>query len=123
MNPVESYIYNMDTVEQEIASYLHDVFTQKYGMTCKLRYHIPFYDINKWVCYINPQKKTGVELCFLHGRWMSDECGLLEARGRTQIKGVIYHNLSEINEEPLMSTIDEAIILDKEFSKSKKLPR
>jgi len=50
MNPVESYIYHLEGEEREIGSYLHDLLTQRYGMMYKL----PFYDMKKWLCYINP---------------------------------------------------------------------
>jgi hypothetical protein len=56
MNPIESYIYHLEGEEREIASYLHDLLTQRYGMMYKLRYKLPFYDMKKWLCYINPQK-------------------------------------------------------------------
>ena len=122
MNPVESYIDRLENEEREISSYLHDILTQRYGMTYKLRYKIPFYDIKKWLCYVNPQKKGGIELCFLHGRWMEDPQGALDAKGRTQIYGITYHKLVEINEEILEVLIKEAIQLDYKFSLLKKLP-
>lgn len=122
MNPVESYIYRLEGQEREIASYLHDLFTERYGMTYKLRYRIPFYDIKKWLCYISPQKKGGIELCFLHGRWMQDPQGALDAKDRTQVYGITYHNLEDIDEDVLDVLITEAIELDIKFNLLKKLP-
>ena len=155
MNPVESYIYHLEGEEQEIASYLHDLLTQRYGMTHKLRYKLPFYDVKKWICYINPQKKQtrkikkasskstedsnsmfvndesackqhiggGIELCFLHGRWMKDPQGALDAKNRTQVYGITYHKLEEINEEILQILLEEAIEIDEKFWLLKKLPK
>ena len=156
MNPVESYIYHhLEGEEREIASYLHDLLTQRYGMTYKLRYKIPFYDVKKWLCYINPQKKRtrkikkasskspedassmfvndvaaskqyiggGIELCFLHGRWMKDPQGALDAKDRVQIYGITYFTLEEIDEEVLQVLIEEAIEIDEKFSLLKKLPK
>lgn len=123
MNPVESYIYHLEEEEREIASYLHDLFTQRYDMTYKLRYRIPFYDINKWLCYLSPQKKGGLELCFLHGRWMKDPQGALDAKDRTQVFGITYQKLEDINERVLEILIEEAIELDTKFKSLKKLPR
>ncbi len=128
MNPVESYIYNLEGVQREIVSYLHDLLTQRYGMTYKLRYKVPFYDLHKWLCYTNPQKSKkgvegGIELCFLHGRWMDDPQGALDAKNRVQIYGITYHSLEEIDEEVLQVLIEEAIIVDEKFSKLKKLPK
>ena len=134
MNPVESYIHQLEEQEQEIVSYLHDLLTQRYGMTYKLRYKVPFYDIKKWLCYINPQKKRskklepqqssrGIELCFLHGRWMKDPQGALNPKDRVQIYGITYYTLEEIDEVVLDVLIQEAIEIDEKFSKLKKLPK
>ena len=133
MNPVESYIYHLEGEEREIASYLHDLLTQRYGMSYKLRYRVPFYDLKKWLCYINPQKKRkalnqqdiggGIELCFLHGRWMEDPQGALDAKDRVQISGITYLSLEEIDEDVLIVLIEEAIEIDEKFSKLKKLPK
>lgn len=112
MNPVETYIYNQEGEVREILSYLHDLFTQRYGMTYRIRFRIPFYDITKWVCYVNPQKKGGVELCFLHGRWMDDPNNILESKGRKQIHGITYKTLNDIDEDLLISVIEEAIRVD-----------
>lgn len=134
MNPVESYIHQLEGQEQEIVSYLHDLLTQRYGMNYKLRYKVPFYDIKKWLCYINPQKKRpkklepqrssrGIELCFLHGRWMKDPQGALNPKDRVQIYGITYYTLEEIDEVVLDVLIQEAIEIDEKFSKLKKLPK
>lgn len=56
MNHVESYISHLKDEEREIASYLYDLLTQRYGMMYKLRYELPFYDMKKWLYYINPEK-------------------------------------------------------------------
>ena len=113
MNPVETYIYNQEDEEREILSYLHDLFTQRYGMTYKLRFKVPFYDITKWLCYLSPQKKGGIELCFLHGRWMNDVGGALDAKKRVQVYGITYHRLEDIDEDVLSNLIEEAIRVDK----------
>lgn len=123
MNPVESYISHLESDQLDLCSYLHDVMLHKYNMSCKLRYGIPFYDLNKWLVYIKPLKQGGVELCFLHGRWMKDEQGLLKSNGRKQIKGVVYAALTDIDEEALFAAIDEAVVLDKEFKDLKRLPK
>ena len=129
MNPVESYIYKLEGEQREIMSYLHDLLSQRYQMTYKLRYKVPFYDMKKWLCYLNPQKKSttmlngGIELCFLHGRWMVDPQGALDAKNRVQIAGITYLSLEDINEEILEILIKEAIEIDDKFSKLKKLPK
>jgi len=113
VNPVETYIYQQQGEEREIMSYLHDLLTQRYGLTCRMRFSIPFYDKTKWICYLSLQKKGGIELCFLHGRWMQDLNGALEAKKRVQVYGITYHKLQDINEDVLVDLIEESIRIDK----------
>jgi hypothetical protein len=56
MKNVESYISHLKDEEREIESYFYDLLTQRYGMMYKLRYKLPFYDMKKWLYYINPEK-------------------------------------------------------------------
>lgn len=91
--------------------YLHGIFTQA-GLKPRLRYGIPFYDGNKWICYLNPLKGGGVELVFVRGRDFVDPTGLLEGRGRKMVRGVIWRNLQEVPEEALREMLAAALILD-----------
>ena len=111
MSPVEAYIIDLEGNQKEIMLYLHS-YLEGLNLQSKIRYRVPFYYGKSWICYINPQKKGGVELVFLRGNEMANENGLLDARGRSQVMGVFIHNLKDIPQEAIQETLMEAIILD-----------
>lgn len=102
--------------QQRILLVLHEIITSLPQVTDKIRYKIPFYDRKSWVCYLNPLKEGGVELCFLHGNELSNEQGLLDFKGRKQVAGISYFAVSDIREEPLLEILQEALLLDEEHS-------
>jgi hypothetical protein len=90
-------------------------------VTCKIRFKIPFYYRKSWICYLNPVKGNGVEFVFLRGNELSNEQGLLEAKGRKQVSGVTFYEIKEIPQEVLQEVVMEALILDDEVKyKSKR---
>lgn len=110
------YIEARDGEQQRILLVLHELITSLPQVTDKIRYKIPFYDRKSWVCYLNPLKEGGVELCFLHGNELSNEQGLLDFKGRKQVAGISYFAVSDIREEPLLEILQEALLLDEEHS-------
>ena len=110
------YIEARDGEQQRILLVLHEIITSLPQVTDKIRYKIPFYDRKSWVCYLNPLKEGGVELCFLHGNELSNEQGLLDFKGRKQVAGISYFAVSDIREEPLLEILQEALLLDEEHS-------
>ena len=110
------YIEARDGEQQRILLVLHELITSLPQVTDKIRYKIPFYDRKSWVCYLNPLKEGGVELCFLHGNELSNEQGLLDFKGRKQVAGMSYFAVSDIREEPLLEILQEALLLDEEHS-------
>ena len=110
------YIEARDGEQQRILLVLHELITSLPQVTDKIRYKIPFYDRKSWVCYLNPLKEDGVELCFLHGNELSNEQGLLDFKGRKQVAGISYFAVSDIREEPLLEILQEALLLDEEHS-------
>lgn len=112
MLSVQEFIYDLENEERKITQYLHELITSLPEMEAKIRYKVPVYFRRSWICYINPQKKGGVELVFLRGNEMVNENGLLDARGRSQVMGVIIHKLKDIPHEAIQETLMEAIVLD-----------
>jgi hypothetical protein len=90
------------------------------GVTLKWRYKLPFFYRHSWICYLNPLKSGGVELCFTKGYLLSNFNGLLSANGRSMISGVEYANIEEIDRESLMDTFHEALILDQNTASKKR---
>jgi len=114
MEAVLGFIEEQDAPNRQIMQYLHDIMTAVPDVTCKIRYHVPMYYRMSWICYLNPQKKGGVEWVLLRGNELSNIQGILEARGRKQVKGAIFNQVSEIDENIIREIFMEALILDEE---------
>lgn len=115
MSPVEDFIYNYDGNQREIMLFLHNLLVSDFDLRPKISYKIPFYYRKSWICYINPLKGEGIEFAFTRGNELSNEQGLLEERGRQQVRGVIFKELSDIPYQTLREILQEAIILDEKI--------
>jgi hypothetical protein len=112
MNEVEEFIYAYEGETLEVMKYLHDLMMDQPGIYCKLSFKIPFYYRNSWICYIYPQKKGGIEFAFTRGHELSNEQGILDARGRKEVAGILLKSMDDIPQESLFEVIQEAILLD-----------
>ena len=117
MDSVIQFIEGQSENRKPIMYLIHELMLEVPGMTTKIAYRIPFYYRNKWVAYLNPIKPDGVELVFTQGFRMPNENGLLNDRGRKIVSGVSYQTVEEIQLEPLLEILDEAIRVDDQFSK------
>jgi len=114
MNVVD-YIIDQPEPSGTIMGYFHDHIMSTYEhLTCTMKYDIPFYVGNHWICYLNPQKKglQGIELCFTRGIELSNADGVLNSKGRKQISGVIIKDIESAPIDAIKRTLEEAIILD-----------
>jgi hypothetical protein len=112
MDDVQNYILDREGEEQAILQYLHDMLTSFTEVTATIRYKIPFYYRKNWVLYLNPQKKGGIEICFIYGQRLSNDYGLLETKERKQVAGITIKKISEIPEEKIFEIIQEAFLID-----------
>ena len=112
MDPVLSFIYNLEGAQKLIAEHLHNLITSYPEVVYKIRYRIPFYYRKSWICYVNPIKNGGIELAFVRANELSNENGLLNFKDRKQVAGVIFNSVKEIKEEPLLEVLEEAFLLD-----------
>ena len=109
----QDYIYNLeDANQQAIFQYLHDVLISYPSIETKIRYKVPFYFCKNWICYLNPKKESSVELVFLRANEFSHTTPFLDFKDRKQVAGIIYHALSDINEEILHQVLEEALMID-----------
>ena len=111
MQAVYDYIYARDENVKEIMLQLHEHFIG-IGLQPKIRFGLPMYYQRTWLCYLNPKKTGGVELVFMRGRELSNAHGLLEARGRTQVTGVILRDPDKIPMAAIKESLEEALVLD-----------
>ncbi len=120
MQKVLDYIYEPDRQYQDVLIFLHELLTGTFGLQPVLRYRIPFYDQHSWICYLNPVRKKGIEIAFIRGNELSNSQGMLDARGRKQVAGIIFKEARSIPLEMLEEIILEAIWIDEQQYKLKK---
>lgn len=112
MSQVEDYIFEFQDKQGELLKYFHELLCNRLGLEAKMRYQIPFYYRNSWICYLNPGKKGRVEFAFTRGNELSNSQGLLDSKGRKQVLSIEYQSLEDVNEEILIEILHEAILLD-----------
>ena len=112
MADVQSFIERHEGQQRLILEYFRNVFVEELGLIEKIRFKIPFFFNRSWICYLNPVKNNGIDLSFLRGNELSNVQGLLEARGRVQVRSVTFYNLEDISRSLIDEIIQEAILLD-----------
>ena len=114
---MDAFLERVSDSQEEMVMFLHEQFLQFPGVSSKIRFKIPFYYYNSWVCYLNPVKPNKIELVFIHGNELSNEQGLLDPRGRKMVAGIMLENLRTIPLDSIMEIFSEAIMLDEEKKK------
>ncbi len=112
MNEVETYILEKEGSQKEMLLYFHFLFVERFGLQPKIRFKIPMYYKNKWLTYLNPNKKGGVELSFINGFKLSNRQNLLESKGRKMVRSITFECLEEIQERLICEILEEAIEID-----------
>lgn len=112
MLTVQDFIYDLEGEQRAIFEYLDELISGFPEIEAKIRYRVPFYFRKSWICYLNPKKDNGVELCFLRANELADAGGILNFKDRTQVAGIEITSLKEIPEEGIREILMEAILLD-----------
>ncbi len=88
------------------------------GGRSQIKYRIPFYLVNKSICYINPHKDH-ITIGFPRGYLMSNEAGNLlgEKDKLKQVRYVKIFNLEYLYSEELALLLQEALLLDEQNPK------
>ena len=93
------FLESVAPMQAELISTLDREFRESMGMTRKMRYKIPFYDHKSWVCYLNPIKKSHVDLCFLDGRALAHTFPILDMKNRKMVSSLRLDILANIPSE------------------------
>jgi hypothetical protein len=112
MLSLDTFLASLPPAQNAVVSHLLESLTTYPGVEIKMRYGIPFLYRKSWICYLNPLKKGGVELVFIRGVALSNQNGLLEAKGRKMVAGRTYPDLQSIDEDLLWEVFNEALLLD-----------
>lgn len=112
MDSVLSFIESQNEQQSAIMMMLHRLITAHPKMQYKISYKIPMYSLKKWVCYVNPIKKGGVEVVFVRATELSNESGILDFKKRKWMAGITYQHVEDIDELVLNEVLQEAFLLD-----------
>lgn len=123
MTEIEDFILNHSGAQRTILEHMHHLISGYPNVVGKIRYKIPFYYKKSWICYLNPTKAGGIELAFPRGNELADEAGLLEAKGRKQVRSITYNALSEIDDHAVNAILQEAFLLDDHVAYASKRTR
>jgi hypothetical protein len=119
MNPVESFILEKNGKQQEIFQFLHLWILSKHtGIHTFISYGIPFYKLNRRLCYLNPMKNGDVDFVFLEGAKFINFGHLLNKDKRKQVGGYMVSDLEDIDMTHLEYLMVEAIELDQSIYES-----
>lgn len=117
---VADYFEKASPEQQKILSCLRDALLRNaVHIEEKWRYKIPFYDYYGMCFYLNCKKDGSVELGFIDGAIMSNTDGILSSDHLKQIRHYKVHRYSEIDQQALSATIQEALIIREGRNKSK----
>ncbi len=120
LQQVEQFIAAQARPQRSLLLALHQLLLTYPGIKPKVRYGLPFYDQNKWVCYLNPLKKGGVEMGFTRANEMPEMAELLNKKGRSQIAGIDVFELNENVIEKIDQIMQCALQLDRTPTVKKK---
>src|SRR5688572_4052413 len=96
----------------------------------RLSYGVPYFFHHRRICYLWPtslipcayakpvEEKVTLGMCY--GNLLSNDQGLLIADKRKQVYVMRFSKMSQVNEQAIREIIQEAILVDQQFSKTKK---
>jgi hypothetical protein len=109
---VEDYILNLPQEKKEIYLILREIVHETLPKASeKLSYGIPFFYLNKPLCYIH-QHKNGVDLSFVRGYAFTNYGELLEKRDRKMVRSLHYKGVNDIDVLILKEILTEASNVD-----------
>ena len=123
MKPAEDYILNQPEPFKSILLHLQILIETNFpDVNLQYKWKLPFYYLdNKPFCYLNASKKKGyVDVAFWVASHLTKHNEFLISENRKVIKSLRYFKLEEIQEEILLSVLDEVHQLkEKGFYKRK----
>ncbi len=115
MKPADLYILNQPEKYRNILLHIASVIEHTIpNVTLEYKWTVPyFYYKNKTLCYLNASHKHQfVDVGFAKGfQLKQNKQHLVVDNGRNTVKSLRYFSLEEINNEILISVIQEAITL------------
>jgi hypothetical protein len=135
MREVESFINSLPKDEQIILKWLREmIISADDRISEKLSYGVPYFSRNRRLFFLwpasaipgPPEKKLRspkVTFGFCYGNLLSNDQGLLVDEHRKQVFTIPISGASEISDHLLREIINEAILVDDEFKRKKKVTK
>jgi hypothetical protein len=117
---IEDYIFNLENPKQaELIEGAHNLIESLVPqIKSSIKWKVPYYEYVKHMCYLNPQKNGGIEICFVHGKLFSNEQGLLQDKNRKYVRGLQINSLEELYQDAVAEIIVEAVTINEELERS-----
>lgn len=110
------FLEALPEAERLLVIALHDHIVEvQPSIEVRMAYGIPFFYHNKRFAYLNPTKMGGVDLGFTRGHAMLDPSGILESKGRTQIKTATFFTCEDVPWETVTAWVVQAIDLNQKL--------
>lgn len=113
--------------EKKICLQLRTLITEHFPqLREKFGYGVPYYHQHSRICFMYPAsfpysgQPEGVAFGFTRGHLLSNEQGLLELGNRKEVAYIILKAVKDIDEEPLLEILHEAVLVDEALYLEKK---
>ncbi len=126
MSTVEEFFFDLPKENREICERLRRIILNAVpDFEEKFFYRVPYYFRHRPVTCIWPAgvwggPPRGVFIGFCNGNLLSNEQGIIEMGNRKRFGLIRYFDVKEINEEPIIEILHEAILVDEEVAALKK---
>ena len=111
MKPAEQFILNQKEPFKSILMHLQILIEATFlEVDLQFKWKIPFYYLeDKPFCYLNPSKKKRyVDVCFWASAYLENYNKFVVTDNRKVVKSLRYYSLEDINQEILISVLQEA---------------
>ncbi|MFI5135896.1 MAG: DUF1801 domain-containing protein [Chitinophagales bacterium] len=129
MQSIDDFFHDLPKEEKAIALRLREIILQGApDFKEEFSYGVPYYFRHRRVTCIWPASsaggpKKGVFIGFCRGNEMLNEQKIIEMGNRKRFGLIRFYDVKEINEDVLMELLQEAIMIDEEVGRKKKVKK
>ena len=117
---VDEFLHFLPENESKIVNLLRQIILDTLpNCTEKLSYNVPFYKVNKNICFVWPSavtwgnvKKDGVRLGFTNGHLLTNENNYLVSENRKRVYCKDFFDVKEVEVDLIKQYLFEALLID-----------
>jgi hypothetical protein len=109
--------------QQQLMMHLNELLENEFQLSRKMRFKLPFYFKNSWICYLNPLKNGALELAFTRANELPKDLDMLDFKDRKQVGSFTFFELSDELMMQIRIIMSEATLLDQEKEYASKRPK